>query len=93
MKPRREPWNPRRTMWTAIGGSVALLGVLLLLGWDDGARATAAGVLLLSCVLVCVFAALQGRSTDREVGQAVVRIAAQREADEQRRRPKGQRRG
>ena len=93
MNAHRRPWNPRPTMWTAIGASIVLLGVLLALGWGDDAWSAAAGVLLLSCLLVCVFAALQSRSTDREVQRAVARLAAQREADEQRRRPKEQRGG
>ena len=93
MNHQRVPWNPRRTMWSSIGGSIALLGVLLALGWGDDAWTVAAGVLFVSCLLVCVFAALQSRSTDREVQRAVARLAAQREADRQRRQPKGQSRG
>ena len=84
----RSRWNPRVVMWSAIGGSIALLGALLALGWDDDAWATAAGVLLLSCVFVCIFAALQSRSTDREVRRAVARLAAAREAGERRRAPR-----
>lgn len=87
------PWNPRRTMWSAIGGSVVLLGALLVLGWDDDAWVAAAGVLLVSCLLVCMFALLQSRSTDRQLRRAVVLLAAQRHADEQRRRPKELRHG
>ena len=75
-------WNPRVVMWSAIGGSIAVLGALLALGWDDNAWATAAGVLFVSCVLVCTFAGLQSRSTDREVRRAVARLAATREAEE-----------
>ena len=87
MNARRRRWNPRRTMWTAIGGSIALLGVLLARGWDDNAWSAAAGVLLVSCILVCVFAAQQSRGTERDVRDAVARLAAQRRADEERRRP------
>ena len=79
--------NPRLLMWSAIGGSIALLGALLALGWDDGAWTIAAGVLLLSCVFVCIVAGVQSRDTDREVRRAVARLAAAREADERRRAP------
>ena len=88
MNPPGPAWNPRRTMWSAIAGTLVLLGVLLALGWGDDAWAAAAGVLLLSCLLVCLFATLQGRRTDREVQRALARLAAQREADRQRRRPR-----
>ena len=73
-----------RVMWAAIGGSIALLGVLLALGWDDGAWAAAAGVLLVSCVFVCIWAVAQGRVTDREVRRAVARLAAAREEQQRR---------
>ena len=75
-------------MWAAIGGSVALLGVLLALGWGDRAWATAAGVLLLACVFVCIWAAAQGRVAEREVRRAVARLAAARQEDERRRAPR-----
>ena len=88
MNPDRAPSNPRVIMWSAIGGSIALLGVLLALGWDDAAWSTAAGVLLLACVGVCVFAVLQSRSTDREVRRAVARLASARDADDRRRVPR-----
>ena len=81
-------WNPRLVMRSAIAGSMGLLGVLLALGWDEDAWATAAGVLLLACVGVCVFALLQSRITDREVRRAIARLAATREAEERRRAPR-----
>lgn len=77
----------RRVMWAAIGGSVALLGALLAIGWDDGAWAAAAGVLLVACVLACAWTAAQGRATDREVRDAVARLAAAREEEQQHRAP------
>lgn len=88
MNRQRTPWNLRLVMWSAIGGSIALLGVLLALGWGDDAWAAAAGVLLLACVFVCIFATVQSRVTDREVRCAVARLAATREADERSRAPK-----
>ena len=88
MKPDRTRWNPRLVMWSAIGGSIALLGVLLALGWEDDAWAAAAGVLFLACVFVCIFSLWQSASTDREVRRAVARLAAVREADERRRAPR-----
>ena len=93
MSEQPRPWNPQRTMWAAIGGSFVLLGVLLALGWGHVAWSAAASVLLLSCILVCLFAVLQSRTTDREVRDAVARLAAQREAEELRRRPKNVPRG
>ena len=74
-------------MWAAIVGSVALLGVLLALGWGDRAWRTAAGVLLLSCVFVCIWAVAQGRTAEREVRRAVARLAAARREDQRRRPP------
>ncbi len=74
-------------MWSAIGASIALLFVLLRLGWGDAAWSTAAGVLLLACIAVCVFAALQSRNTDREIRRAVARLVSPRREDERRRAP------
>lgn len=85
MNRRRTPASPRLVMWTAIGGSVALLGVLLALGWQDRAWTTAAGTLLLACVFVCIWAAAQGRTTEREVRRAVARLAAARNSTSARR--------
>lgn len=88
MNPDRAPSSPRVVMWSGIGGSIALLGVLLALGWDGTAWLTAAGALLLACIGVCIFAAVQSRSTSREVRRAVARIVAAREGDERRRAPR-----
>jgi predicted lysophospholipase L1 biosynthesis ABC-type transport system permease subunit len=88
MNARPTPWTAHVVMWTAIGLSIALLGVLLALGWDDGAWATAAGALLIACIAVCVVAVLQSRSTDREVRRAIERLAAAR-ATETPHRPHG----
>jgi hypothetical protein len=73
------PMKARIVMWAAIAGSLALLGVLLALGWGEGAWTTAAGVLLLACVFVCIWAGVQSRTTDREVRRAVARIATARQ--------------
>ena len=70
--------NPRLVMWTAIAGSIALVGVLLAVGWEERAWTTAAGTLLVASVFVCIWAAAQGRATEREVRRAVARIAAAR---------------
>jgi predicted lysophospholipase L1 biosynthesis ABC-type transport system permease subunit len=88
MNRHRSPWKLRLVMWSAIGASIALLGVLLAVGWDDAAWTTAAGVLLLACVAVCIFAVVQGRNADREVRRAVARLAAAREANERRVAPR-----
>lgn len=87
MRLRRAP--AALVMWAAILGSVALLGVLLFLGWHDRAGATAAGFLLLACVFVCIWTAAQGRATDREVRRVVATLAAVREAARRRATPGG----
>jgi hypothetical protein len=74
-------------MWTAIAVSAALLGALLELGWGDDAWTVAAGFLLVACVAVCVVAGLQSRAADREVRQAIERLAAMRANDRARRTP------
>ena len=78
-------WTSRRTMGTAIGGSVGLLAVLLGFGWRDRAWTVAAGVLLLACLAVCVWTVAQGRRAERDVDLAIERLAAARRADERRR--------
>jgi hypothetical protein len=88
MNRRRRPASPRLVMWAAIGGSIALLGVLLALGWQDRAWTTAAGTLLLACVFVCIWAAAQGRTTEREVRRIVARLAAARHEEDRRRAPR-----
>jgi hypothetical protein len=65
-------------MWTAIAGSIAVVGVLLALGEGDRAWKTAAGTLLVACVLVCIWAVAQGHTAARDVNRAVARIAAAR---------------
>lgn len=75
-------------MWTAIIASGALLGLLLTLGWGDRAWTTAAATLLVACVLVCIWAATQGRATEREVRRAIDRIAAARHEEQRRRASK-----
>jgi len=67
-------------MRAAIVGALALLAVLLLLGWGDGAWAVAAGVLLLSCVFVCLWAVAESRRTDRDVRRAVDQLVDARKA-------------
>ena len=86
MHDRRPLPSTQIAMWSAIAGSLVLLGVLLLVGLGQGAWTIAATVLLLSCVLVCVVSACQGAATDREVQRAVDRLVALRIDDEQRRR-------
>lgn len=74
-------------MWAGITGSAALLVLLLARGWGSDAWATAAGVLLVVCVLVCASAATQGRAASREVSRAVARLAAARDEEQRRRAP------
>ena len=77
-------FTPRVVMWAAIGLSVVLLWLLIALGWRDNAGTIAAGLLLLACVAVCIWAGVQGRIADREVDRAVARMAAAREQDRRR---------
>jgi predicted lysophospholipase L1 biosynthesis ABC-type transport system permease subunit len=76
--PERRPLAPGLAMWLAIFGSLALLGVLRVLGKDGRVWAIALGVLLAACVLVCVWAAAQGRAAERAIDGAVQRMAAAR---------------
>ena len=74
-------------MWAGIAGSVALLLGLLARGWGGVAWPLAAGVLLVICVGACVWAAVSGERSAREVDDAVARLAASRHEDERRRAP------
>jgi hypothetical protein len=65
-------------MWAAIAASVGLLLVLLTQGWGPGAWGIAAGVLLLSCIAVCVWAAFIGHHSNQEVERVVARLAETR---------------
>ena len=79
---RRSRPSPRlahTVMWAAIGLAFGLFGLLLILGWANNAATTAGATLLLACVAVCIWAGVQGRSTDREIDRAIARLAATRE--------------
>lgn len=65
-------------MWGAIGGSLVLLGILLLAGLGQAAWTIAAAVLLLSCVAVCAVSVWQGVVAEREVARAIDRLVAAR---------------
>lgn len=62
-------------MWAGIAGAALLLVVLLAKGWGPSAWGTAAGVLLLVCIAVCVWAAVTGEQSAREVRDATARLA------------------
>ncbi len=81
MTANRRVNRTRIAMWSAIGGSLVLLGVLLLAGLGQRAWTIAAAVLLLSCVPVCAVSIWQGAVADREVKRAVERLVALRAAD------------
>lgn len=66
--------GPGPVMWAAIVASTALFVLLTGLGWGGAAASLAGGLLLLACVAVCIWAALQGRAAEREVDRAVSRI-------------------
>ncbi len=85
--PERRPPAPGLVMWLAIFGSLALLGVLRALGKDGRVWATAFGFLLVACVLVCLWAAAQGRAAERAIDSAVQRLAAARQEREHRSTP------
>ena len=79
--------TPRLIMWVAIGLSVALGGILIALGWASGdAWATAAAVMLLACVAVCVWGAVQGRRAEREVDRVIARLVESRRVQQTRSR-------
>ena len=65
-------------MGAAIVASVALFVTLILAGWGERAWQTAAGFLALSCLAVCLWAAMIGERSGREVQQAADRLAAER---------------
>lgn len=67
-------------MWAGIFGSALLLLLLLARGWGSGAWALAAGVLLVTCLGVCVGAAVLGRQSARAIDDAVARLADERRA-------------
>ena len=71
---------PRRSvaMGAAIVVSAALFVTFVMAGWGERAWQTAAGFLVLSCLGVCVWAALVGERSGREVQQAADRLAAER---------------
>ncbi len=77
---RSAMWGRRPVMWAAISVSFALFVLLTGLGWDATAASLAGGLLLLACVAVCIWAAVQGRTAEREVDRAVGQIARARRA-------------
>jgi hypothetical protein len=63
-------------MWAAIVFSLALFVLLARLGWGDNSAASiAGGLLLVACVAVCIWAAVQGRTAEREVDRAAGQLA------------------
>ena len=68
----------RVVMWAAIALSVALAVALRARGWDERAWQVAAGVLLLSCIAVCIWSAGVANRCDRDVRAAVERLAEER---------------
>jgi cytochrome c-type biogenesis protein CcmH/NrfG len=68
-------------MWSGIAVSVLLLVVLLSLGWGGGAWAAAAAVLLLSCIAVCVWAAVTAEQSSQAVRREADRLAEARRAE------------
>jgi fatty acid desaturase len=84
LRGRATRFAPRALMWAAIGLSVVLFWLFIALGWRDDAGTVAAGLLLLTCLAVCIWAGVQGRISDREVERAVAQMAAAREQDRRR---------
>lgn len=79
---------PRVVMWTGIGLSFGLFGLLIAVGWRANAGTIAAAFLLLACLAACVWAGVQGRISDREVDRAIARMAAVRQEDDPPRSPR-----
>ena len=71
----------RQAMWAAIVLSGALAVALRARGWDERAWQAAAGVLVVSCLAVCVWSAVIANRCDREVRDAVQRLAEARRRD------------
>lgn len=65
-------------MWSAIAGAGILLAVLLARGWGRGAWSLPLGLLLLSCVGVCVWAVVTGERSSRLVKRETERLAETR---------------
>jgi|GEM_PF-4941138 hypothetical protein len=67
-------------MLAAIGGSAALLVALFMLGRGEASWSTAGGVLVVACLGICLWGALQGRRTEADIDDAVALMIANRQA-------------
>lgn len=67
-------------MLAAIGGSAALVVALLVLGRGEASWSTAGGVLVVACLGICLWGALQGRRTEADIDDAVALMIANRQA-------------
>lgn len=67
-------------MLAAVGGSAALVVALLALGRGEASWSTAGGVLVVACLGICVWGALQGRRTEADIDDAVALMIANRQA-------------
>src|SRR3546814_4467631 len=66
-------------MWAADGGSAALLVALFMLGRGEASWFTAGGVLVVACLGICLWGALQGRRTVVDIDDAVALMIAYRQ--------------
>lgn len=66
-------------MLAAIGGSAALLVALFMLGRGEASWSTAGGVLVVACLGICLWGALQGRRTEADIDDAVALMIANRQ--------------
>jgi hypothetical protein len=70
-------------MWAGLATAALLLVVLLAQGWGSDACGAAAGLLLLVCIAVCVWAAVVGERSARAVRDEIARLATARHQDVQ----------
>lgn len=80
MSPRRIHGRASAIMWSAIALSGLVLAALLAFGWGDGAWGTAAALLLVSCVAVCIWAAVASERSLRAVKREADQLAETRRA-------------
>jgi hypothetical protein len=80
MTPRRVHRRASAIMWSAIALSGLVLAALLALGWGDNAWGAAAALLLVSCVAVCIWAAVSSEQSQRAAKREAEHLAELRRA-------------
>ena len=77
-KMKRARRRAAAAMWFAIGVATAMGAFLLWRGWGERAVAVAAGILLLSCLVVCVWAGLIEERATRRLAESASELARAR---------------